>query len=84
MLDGFEPLDDALDRRLLYEVTGFKLNQYEFKGEDSDSLDSHEQPDSQVSDVPRAAIYPTVNSDSDSDQESQDDKEDLIAGAKSD
>ena len=30
MLDGFEPVDDALDRRLLYEVTGLKLNQDEF------------------------------------------------------
>ncbi len=30
MLDGFDPTEDAWDRRLLYEVTGIKLNQSEF------------------------------------------------------
>ena len=30
MLDGFEPVENELDRRLLYEVTGLKLNQNEF------------------------------------------------------
>ena len=73
MLDGFEPLDDALDQRLLYEVTGLKLNQDEFQGENSyDESDTQEQPDRQASDS-RVAVPFMLNSDYDSEQEGQDD-----------
>ena len=73
MLDGFEPVEDALDRRLLYMVTGFKLNQDEFLGENSyDELDTQEQPDRQASDSRVLAVSFMLNSDYDSEQESLD------------
>ena len=39
MLEGFEPVSDKLDRRLLYEVTALELFENEFKGEDSSDSD---------------------------------------------
>ena len=45
-MDGFEPIGDTdsnqLDRRLLYEVTGLRLFEDEFKGEDSSGSDDIE------------------------------------------
>ena len=38
ILGMFDPVDDQLDRRLLYEVSGLKFDKDEFNGEDS--LDS--------------------------------------------
>ena len=45
MLEGFEPISDKLDRRLLYEVTALELFENEFKGEDSSDSDDFEQDD---------------------------------------
>ena len=94
MLDGFEPVEDALDRRLFYEVSGLKLNQDEFKSEDSydESDDTQEQPNRQASDSRVEAVSFMLNSDSDydSDRESldddqgNDDKEDIVVRANSD
>ncbi len=44
LLNNFEPETDPLDRRLLYEVTKMRLNEDEFRGEDS-SDSSQEPPD---------------------------------------
>ncbi len=44
LLKNFEPETDLLDRRILYEVTRMRLNEDEFKDEDS-SDSSQEPPD---------------------------------------
>ena len=35
LIDGFDPLNDKIDRRVLYEITGRKLNQDDY-WDDSD------------------------------------------------
>ena len=35
VLDGFDPANNELDRRILYEVTGMRLRSSEFRDEDS-------------------------------------------------
>ena len=37
LLQGFDPQFDSLDRRILYEVTGMRLNAGEYRGEDTSS-----------------------------------------------
>ena len=37
MLDGFDPANDPIDRRMLFEVTGIRLYKDEFNGQDSSS-----------------------------------------------
>ena len=34
---GFDPENDPLDRRLLYEVTGMRLDEQDYRGEDTSS-----------------------------------------------
>ncbi len=42
LLKNFEPENDTLDRRILYEITRVRLNEDEFK--DADSSDSSQEP----------------------------------------
>ena len=35
-VDGFDPVGNTVDRRLLFEVTGIKINDHEFEDESSD------------------------------------------------
>ena len=37
MLEGFDPVNDPMDRRVLFEVTGIRLYKDEFKDHDSSS-----------------------------------------------
>ena len=39
ILDGFDPENDKMDRRILYEVTGLLLNKDEFFDDDSSDSD---------------------------------------------
>ena len=36
-MQGFDPQFDSWDRRILYEVTGSRLDQNDFRGEDTSS-----------------------------------------------
>ena len=37
MFEGFDPVNDPIDRRMLYEVTGIRLYKDEFNDHDSSS-----------------------------------------------
>ncbi len=67
LLKKFEPETDLLDRRILYEVARMRLNEEEFK--DEDSSDSSQDPpddDSQDSNSPKITdvlpFIPMLNS----------------------
>ena len=45
MLEGFDPIENEIDRRLLFEVTGMRLRNNEFHGESSS--DSQKDEDSE-------------------------------------
>ena len=70
LLKKFEPENDPLDRRILYEVTRMRLNEDDFK--DEDSSDSSQDPpdsDSQGSSSPKITdvlpFIPMLNGTSD-------------------
>ena len=74
LLDGFQPIgataSNELDRRLLFEVTGFQLYKDEFEG--NGSSDSDSDSEEQSPDIRASALI--VNSDTDSGGESEDSK----------
>ena len=39
IMAGFDPLKNLQDRRIFYEVTGLRLDQADFRGEDTDTDD---------------------------------------------
>ena len=52
LIEGFNPLDNKIDRRILYEITGRKVDQDDY-WDDSDqdlNVDRHQYDPSQVSD----------------------------------
>jgi hypothetical protein len=42
LCNGFDPENDPWDRRLLYEVTGMRLDERDYRGDDTSSDDENE------------------------------------------
>ena len=42
LFKGFDPENDAWDRRLLYEVTGMRLDEQDYRGDDTSSDEDDE------------------------------------------
>ena len=66
LIDGFDPLNDQVDRRILYEITGRKLNQEDY-WDDSDQdpdNDPHNQDPTKVSDLATEYQALTVGNES--------------------
>ena len=61
VIDGFDPENNAQDRRLLYEVTGMRLNLDEFRDNFSSGSNESEQEDNSHShsyfDLENAFLY---------------------------
>ena len=45
MIEGFDPADNEGDRRILFEVTGMRLDQNEFLDAESTGSDSSQEQD---------------------------------------
>ena len=71
MLKGFDPVRDALDRRLLYEVTGLELVEDEFKGEDSSDSEADEPTHRQAKVVVPLMLNPDSGDESSDGSEQQ-------------
>ncbi len=70
LLNNFEPETDPLDRRIFYEVTRMRLNEDEFR--DEDSSDSSQEPpdhDTQALTSPKVEDVPKLNETFSSDEE---------------